>query len=236
MVARGGLDVEMGYEKVPMAERLLINKARAAGKPVITATQMLESMTNNPRPTRAEANDAATAVLLGTDALMLSAETTTGRYPVESVRTLTRIADEMCQHIEPREVDALFNNQNITINSLTRSAASLCIKLEHEIKKVVIISKSGFSARQFLRHIIKQPVFVYTSEEEYRRQVLLSSNVQNAFILDVCMQSRDCSIDSLKELVVKNGVAVQGEKVLFLAQSQRDGSDYFPNIFEIVEI
>lgn len=99
MIARGGLDVELGYEKVPMVQRLLIKKAKAAGKPVITATQMLESMTYNPRPTRAEVNDVATAILLGSDAVMLSGESSAGKYPVETLQTIVKIAQETEKHM-----------------------------------------------------------------------------------------------------------------------------------------
>ena len=95
MVARGGLGVEMGLEKVPLTQRFLINKANKSKKIVITATQMMESMIENPRPTRAEVNDVATAILLGTNAVMLSAESSMGKYPVETVDWVYRIASEI---------------------------------------------------------------------------------------------------------------------------------------------
>jgi pyruvate kinase len=236
MIARGGLDVELGYEKVPMVQRLLIAKCKSAGKPVITATQMLESMITNPRPTRAEVNDVATAIILGTDAVMLSGESSAGKYPVEAVRTLTRIADEINPNIEAEEIDESPNSIAITTNAIARSAAALCIKLEKKIKKVVIITKTGFLARQFLRHVIKQPVYVYTSEEVYRRQILLSNNVSNAYIQEPLVLSRDKAIEILKEKVIKEGIAVEGEKVLFLSKTQGMGADYFPNLFEIIEL
>lgn len=236
MIARGGLDVELGYEKVPLVERLLIKKCREAGKPVITATQMLESMTYSPRPTRAEVNDVATAIILGTDAVMLSGESSAGKYPVEAVRTMSKIADEINKTISPRKIDTKENSVSITSDALTRSAASLCIKLEKEIKKVIIISKTGFIARQFLRHIIKQNVYVYTSDETYRRQILLTNNVINAYIQKPCTLSRDEAINIIKKRILEDGIAREGEKVMLLSKTQNDGTEYFPNLFEMIEI
>jgi pyruvate kinase len=236
MIARGGLDVEMGFEKVPMSERLLIEKCKAAGKPVITATQMLESMTNSPRPTRAEVNDVATAIILGTDAVMLSGESSAGKYPVLSVKTLSKIADEINQTLEPRIIEDIPKSASPTIDALTKAAATLCIKLENDISKVVIVTQKGVTARLISRHGIKQPIHVYISEEAYRKQVLLTNNVLSATVLSKCEDSRDHAIELLRKNILKDGIAKEGEKVLILARTPNDGTEYFPNLFEIVEI
>src|SRR5690606_18508119 len=129
MIARGGLGVELGLENVPMAQRLLIEKCNALGKPVITATQMLESMITNPRPTRAEVNDVATAIMLGSDSVMLSGESSAGQYPVEAVKELSTIALAIEPHLKP-EINKHKAEGNLSTDAISKAAAQLCIDMD----------------------------------------------------------------------------------------------------------
>lgn len=236
MIARGGLGVELGLENVPMAQRLLIEKAKGAGKIVITATQMLESMTTNPRPTRAEINDVATAILLGTDAVMLSAESSAGKYPVEAVKTITKTAIEIEKSICPEVISARAKSVSATADAITKAAAEVCKGLENEISKVIVITKTGGVARLLSRYCVKQPIHVLTSEEMYRRQILLSRNITSANIQLPWGSSRDEAMKIILTQVKKLNLAEIGEKILVLSKTPNDQTEYFPNIFEIVEV
>jgi len=183
MVARGDLGVELGTEDVPIVQKRIIAAANAAGKVVITATQMLESMIENPRPTRAEASDVANAILDGTDAVMLSGESAVGKFPVEAVQTMARIADYTEEHgmasIRPRRGDdrredrparAAGPGTPIT-RSLTRVAASVAEELG--CKLIVAFTESGITARCVAGHRPRVPVVAVTPEDRVYRQLAL---------------------------------------------------------------
>jgi pyruvate kinase len=182
MVARGDLGVELGTEDVPIVQKRIIAAANAAGKVVITATQMLESMIDNPRPTRAEASDVANAILDGTDAVMLSGESAVGKFPVETVQTMARIADYTEEHgmasIRPRRreerqdrpVRAVAPGTPIT-RSLARVAASVAEELG--CKMIVAFTESGVTARCVAAHRPRVPVVAVTPEERVYRQLAL---------------------------------------------------------------
>jgi pyruvate kinase len=147
MVARGDLGVELGHEKVPLVQKRIIRSIKLRAKPVITATQMLESMIGNPSPTRAEVSDVANAVLDGTDAVMLSGETSVGKYPVETVRTMGRIIDEIeGSPLYSATLDALPNVQEHTFsNAIAHALSGIVASLG--LKAVVVYSESGRAAR-----------------------------------------------------------------------------------------
>ena len=173
MIARGGLGVELGLESVPMVQKKLVEKCNRAGKPVIVATQMLESMIENPRPTRAEINDVATAIIQGADAVMLSGESTAGKHPAEAVDVLSNVARAVEPHIVPQIIETEALASGIT-DALTKAAAELCINMDNRIDAVIIASMTGMTARLLGRHKISQPIYSFVSADHYMRRMILS--------------------------------------------------------------
>jgi pyruvate kinase len=172
MVARGDLGVEMPPEQVPIVQKQVIEAANMAGKPVITATQMLDSMIRNPRPTRAEASDVANAIIDGTDAVMLSGETATGAYPVEAVQMMVRIA-EVTESSGRRgdhshEMIWRFNEQPNVASAISSAVHAIVQALP--VTAIVAFTMSGSTARLVARQRPKTPIFALTpSEAVYRR-------------------------------------------------------------------
>jgi len=169
MVARGDLGVEMPLEKVPLIQKRIITRCNDLGLPVITATQMLESMITNPRPTRAEVNDVANAVLDWTDAVMLSAETSVGAYPIESVQTMARIAVETEAGYRTMRQP---NCKNLT-QAHAVSHAARALTEEASVQAIVVFTRSGSSAQLISKDRPRTPIFAYTpSEHVYHRLAL----------------------------------------------------------------
>jgi len=182
MVARGDLGVEMNPEQVPVVQKNIITRAREFRRPVITATQMLESMTENPRPTRAEASDVANAIFDGTDAVMLSAETATGRYPVEAVSMMARIieAAESSIHEFPRPA----GQERLKIAETV--AESVChASRELHMKLIAVFTHSGFTARLISRYRPLVPIVAFSPEAETRRRMALLWGVMPRSIVDI---------------------------------------------------
>jgi pyruvate kinase len=181
MVARGDLGVELGTENVPIAQKRIIAAANNAGRVVITATQMLESMIENPRPTRAEASDVANAILDGTDAVMLSGESAVGKFPVETVETMARIALYTEEHgaSSIRRRDARRSDHprgpqapgTPITRSLTRVACSVAEELD--CKLILAFTESGITARLLAMHRPRVPVVAVTPSEQVYRQLAL---------------------------------------------------------------
>jgi pyruvate kinase len=170
MVARGDLGVEMSPETVPVIQKKIIALAREARLPVITATQMLESMTQNPRPTRAEASDVANAIFDGTDAVMLSAETSTGRYPVESVEMMDRIIREAEANIArfPRP------HRPKQLNVAETTCELIChASQELHMKVIAIFTQSGSTARLVSKYRPRPPIIAFSPDQETRRRMSL---------------------------------------------------------------
>jgi len=194
MVARGDLGVEMSPEEVPVVQKQIIRRAREFRRPVITATQMLESMTENPRPTRAEASDVANAIYDGSDAVMLSAETANGKYPVEAVSMMARIIESAEGSIEefPRPVPQEKLKIAETVAELVCHACR-----ELHMKLIVVFTHSGFTARLISRYRPRVPIIALTPEAETRRRMALIWGV-------LPLESRDQHrIDTLAEMTEK---------------------------------
>jgi pyruvate kinase len=168
MVARGDMGVEIEPEKVPLVQKSIIKKCNQQGKPVITATEMLESMVHQPLPTRAEVSDVANAILDGSDAVMLSGETAVGEYPVESVEMMTRIAKQT----ENSAVSHVEEGASLNISdTVSKAIQRICQSMP--IDKVVTITRSGYTAKVIARFRIAQPIIAVTVDKKVRKQLEL---------------------------------------------------------------
>ena len=172
MVARGDLGVELPAEDVPLLQKMMIRKCNEAGKPVITATQMLESMVENPRPTRAEASDVANAILDGSDAVMLSAETAMGAYPVEAVATMDRIARRAEEAIDYEGI--LHRKRETGARTITDAVGYATCISAHDLQAAAILTatQSGYTSDGG-RHRPRAPIIAVTPKEEVARQLTL---------------------------------------------------------------
>jgi pyruvate kinase len=215
MVARGDLGVELPFEEVPLVQKRLIRLANQFGRPVITATQMLESMVEHPRPTRAEASDVANAILDGTDAVMLSAETATGRYPELAVRAMRRIVAEIesrgvPHRREERRAGMIGASTEETIAAATRTAAVLL-----GAPLVVVFTKSGFSARIVASQRPEVPILGLTPVERTFHQLALIWGVIPALAppIDTYVQM----FEFARKEILRRGLAKPGDRVLVTA-------------------
>ncbi|WP_138160534.1 pyruvate kinase [Peptoniphilus catoniae] len=173
MVARGDLGVEIMTEEVPLAQKLMIKKCNLAGKPVITATQMLDSMMRNPRPTRAEANDVANAVLDGSSAVMLSGETASGKYPLLAVKTMRKIIEVTERSIDFKELlkKKIDQNSDTIVNAIGKSACTIAGDLN--AKAIITATTSGSTTRAIAKFMPKADIIAVTVNEKIRRQLNL---------------------------------------------------------------
>lgn len=206
MVARGDLGVEMNPERVPVAQKSIIARAREFRRPVITATQMLESMTENPRPTRAEASDVANAIYDGSDAVMLSAETASGKYPVEAASMMARIIEEAEGSITE------FSRPAGTREKLkiAETVAELVCHASRELhmKWIVVFTHSGFTARLISRYRPLVPIAAFSPEAETRRRLALVWGVAPLAIPDLRKVDQLAEISEkrlLEEKLVRQG-------------------------------
>lgn len=166
MVARGDLGVEIPVEEVPLVQKKIVERCNAAGKPVIVATHMLDSMQVNPRPTRAEVSDVSTAVLQGADVLMLSGETAAGKYPIESVRTMATVAvkaESVMDYTEQFTKRKAYQTRNIT-EVISQAAVSSSFELN--VKAIITPTESGYTARMVSKYRPKAPIIAITQHPD----------------------------------------------------------------------
>ena len=217
MVARGDLGVEIEPERVPLVQKMLIRKANEVGKPVITATQMLESMVNNPRPTRAEANDVANAIFDGSDAIMLSGETAQGSYPVEAVTMMAKIArktEESIDYYEQISYQHKHYMTNITVtNAISYAACTTAADLKAAC--IVAVTDSGFTARMISKFRPSCPILAVTQHAIPLRQMNLTWGCMPTLASEI--KGNDEVFDVAVKMALENNLAQNGDPVVIAA-------------------
>lgn len=216
MIARGDLGIETPLEELPLIQKEIIEKCRQAGKPVIVATQMLDSMINNPLPTRAEVSDVANAVLDGTDAIMLSGESATGKYPLKAVEYMSKISQE----VEKREIA---EQENCEVdyknnNSITQIISFIAQDLAEDpvgAKLIVCATTSGFTARNISRFRPGVPIIAVTPSVLTKNQLALSWGVESYIVSFT--DSFNQLLKHIKQLLIKNKIVKKGDNVVIVA-------------------
>ena len=214
MVARGDLGVELPLEDVPLVQKRIVTAARRWAKPVIVATQMLESMISAPRPTRAEASDVANAILDGADAVMLSGETSVGQYPIQAVETMARIVDTTEEH-GLSQIEHIDWDPHTTSGVITKAAVEIAEGTE--ARYLVAFTQSGDSARRLSRMRSRIPMIAFTPLESTRQELVLSWGVETFLVPQV--DHTDAMIRQVDQALVELGRVSEGERVVIVAGS-----------------
>ena len=215
MVARGDLGVEIDFTELPGIQKTIIDRSFSFGKPIVTATQMLDSMIVNPRPTRAEISDVANAIYDGTSAIMLSGETAAGAYPVEALKTMSAIAERTEQegfHLRGRQMDS--NPGKISVSDATAHAACLTAR-DVNAAAIVTVSESGTTARLLSKYRPQQPIIACVMREQVQRQLSLSWGITP--LMMSLAHSTDELIEMSTSLAKENGYLHNGELAVVTA-------------------
>ncbi len=236
MVARGDLGVEVPLYQVPVLQKKIVAAGRLSGKPVIVATQMLESMIEQPRPTRAEATDVANAVFDGADALMLSGETAAGKHPVLVVQTMARIIQEAedydrqrserhtlepLGHVHARRTFQLETDPTATGSTVSLevpdmvSAAAVYAAEQLHVRRIVAFSQSGFTARLVARYRPQSPIMAFTPDEQVARQIQLVWGVR-PFVVKLEVGSLDDIVQVVERELLGAKLVAPGESIIIL--------------------
>ncbi len=215
MVARGDLGVEIPIEEVPIVQKDIIAKCNIAGKPVITATQMLDSMIRNPRPTRAEATDIANAIYDGTDAIMLSGETASGKYPVEAIKTMSRIAEKAEANLD---YDMMFEKRaNSTVKDVTFAVSHATVTTSNDLNASVILTAtaSGFTAKKISALRPRANILATCTSNRVRRKLSIMWGVNSVDIHD--HENMEQIFSASLEAALKEKYIKSGEMLVFTA-------------------
>ena len=234
MVARGDLGIEVPQERIPGIQRLLIKKCILAKKPVIVATQMLHTMINNPRPTRAEVTDIANAIYYRTDALMLSGETAYGKYPVEAVRTMAKIAAQAEKDkMEENDIPIPLTPENTDVTSFLAKQAVRSTNLM-PIRAIITDSFSGRTARNLAAFRGKYPVLAICYKEKTMRHLALSYGVEAIYMPEKA-NGQEYYFTALRKLI-NDGVLCENEMVAYLSSGKQGTHTSFLEINQVGDV
>jgi pyruvate kinase len=229
MVARGDLGVELPPEEVPVVQRELVLQARAQHKPVIVATQMLESMIEHPQPTRAEVSDVSTAVFSGADAVMLSAETASGRFPVPAVAMMDRIARRVEANLWSESGFLLPGGEGLQQPGLEEAVGRAVAQLSRDVgvRAIVIFSQTGRTARILSAARPAAPLLAVTSSERTLLQLAVLWGVEPRLVEDTSPTARR---PAARRLAVEMGLAERGQRILAVSGFEEEGEELAPQL------
>lgn len=213
MIARGDLAIEIPAEEVPLVQKLIIHKCNSAGKPVITATQMLESMVKNPVPTRAEISDIANAIIDGTDAIMLSEETTLGEFPIAAVEIMTKVALRVEKEVFNRDTIAEYEISHGITDVISQSAVRATHNLEASL--IIALTRQGRTPRMISRYRPAEMVLALTDNKEILNKLVLSYGCYP--VLVKTFKTTDEIMEIVRETTLNNKLVKKGDKVVIVA-------------------
>jgi pyruvate kinase len=234
MVARGDLSVEVGDAAVPGLQKRMIRMARNRNKVVVTATQMMESMINNPIPTRAEVSDVANAVLDGTDAVMLSAETAVGDYPIETVQAMARICVSAEKEIEDSAVEHRLTRSKFARIDQSIAMSALYTASHFKVKAIVALTQSGSTALWMSRLSAGVPIFALTPVKETLTRAALFSGV-HPIVFEPSSKLPSMTLVEAEEVLVRQGLVAEGD-LMVMTVGEAIGTSGHTNTLKIVRV
>ncbi len=238
LVARGGLGVDLGLEKVPEAQDIIVQKCFQAKKTVIVATQFLESMIINPNPTRAEVDGVSNAIEDGADCIMLSGETSAGSYPVKAVEVLRKVSVETEKRIDL----SLENNfefqyhEDLDRDSMIKAAASYCLKLGNEISGVIAISEAGGFARLLGKYNIRQEIIALVKNDSTTKHLTIDKGIAHSLKFINSDNDKDETLNNVRKSIADLGNWNKGDKIFVISDEVSKENFKLPRIFETITL